>query len=68
MAGRKGEGWGTDRAGAWARGLPLGEAEEARCPDRRLRWNRRDRGETGGSCLKGEVNTKVEILPVIKFF
>lgn len=54
VGGHTGVGWGTGRAGPWARGLPQGGAEDGGCPDlRRPHWSHRGHGEIGGSCLHG---------------
>lgn len=53
--GHMGVGWGTGRAGSWARGLLLDEVEGGGCPGQRhLHWSRRGHGETGGSCLRDD--------------
>lgn len=55
MTSHMGEGWGTGKAGAWARGLHRGVAEAAKCPDLRLlHWSHHGHGETGESCLREE--------------
>lgn len=52
--GHTGAGWGTGRAGSWARGLHQDGGEGAGCPGQRhLHWSHRGHAETGGSCLRG---------------
>lgn len=52
MVGHTGEGLGTGRGGAWAKGLPRDGAEAAECPDLKLlHWNRHGHEVTSESCL-----------------
>lgn len=67
-------GWGTGRAGPWARALPQGEAEDGGCPDlRRPHWSHRGHGEIGGSCLHGKKkrggkNTALDFLKIVLLY
>lgn len=58
-----GAGWETGRAGSWARGLLRDGGEGGGCPGQKhLHWSHRGHGETGGSCLRGEVKGEDKIL------
>lgn len=74
VGGHTGVGWGTGRAGPWARGLPQGGAEDGGCPDlRRPHWSHRGHGEIGGSCLHGKKkrggkNTALDFLKIVLLY